>query len=273
MCISNKLRNMKHFSWYDICKWTYYFNQLINDIPTFKNQLPSWEWWLDIALQQSTCVHTYHAHTRALTSRLRPLYVTGYSTEAVTYRSHIQCHFPSPDFNMYLINLSIMTSDRRYYSGALSKAVTKYSGLLRFDVDWNGARRFERTRRQCTAFIFNGKRLSNTAAFAVKIRQTGILGLHRCQIARMCHVLRSWGGGGCNDARSNDPRHVISYTDEQCTVAFCCIVWIIHWRKDGAGQFVSTAASVQTWQCAQASGWRRFEKHKTSHGANKLPKI
>jgi len=102
---------------------------------TLKNELPSWEWWLDIALQQSTCVYTYHVHTRALTSRLRPLYVTGYSTEAVvTYRSDIHCHFPSPVFSMYLINLSITTFYRWYYSGALSKAVTKHSGLLRFDV-------------------------------------------------------------------------------------------------------------------------------------------
>jgi len=38
-------------------------------------------------------------------------------------------------FNMYLLNLSIMTFDQRYYSGALSKAATKHSGLLvRFDV-------------------------------------------------------------------------------------------------------------------------------------------
>jgi hypothetical protein len=42
--------------------------------------------------------------------------------------------FPSPVFNMYLINLSIMTFHQRYYSGALNKANTTHSGLARSDV-------------------------------------------------------------------------------------------------------------------------------------------
>jgi hypothetical protein len=78
-------------------------------------------------------------------------------------------------------------------------------------------------------------------------------------------------GRWCNDTRSKDPRHVISYTDESRTAAFWCIVWIIHWRKDEASQFVTTVASVQALGCTKASGWRRFEKHKTAHGANKPP--
>jgi hypothetical protein len=60
--------------------------------------------------------------------------VSGRCTEAVTYRSDIQFHFPSSVFKMYHTNLSIMTFDRRYYSGALSKAVTEHSGLMRYDV-------------------------------------------------------------------------------------------------------------------------------------------
>jgi hypothetical protein len=239
-----------------------------------------------------------------------------------------------------------MTSDRRYYSGALSKAVTKYSCLLRSDAELLLERCETFRRNKSTAFIFNGKRFTNATACAVRIRQTGFLGLRRWQItktlqassrtslkpnfmfdrtrptirtlcvashwvmikhqscegtiqyssrtsrragknlkrrdsgpwhgvtdtvciawhntdSRMCHVLRfGGGGGGCNDGRSNDPRHVIS-----------SIEWIIGRRKDGAGHFVSTAASVQALQCTEASGWRHFEKHKASHGANRLPKI
>ena len=101
----------------------------------------------------------HRIHTCALTSRLRLLYVTGYSN----FRSDIQFHVPSSVFNMYLINSSIATFDQRYYSGALSKAVTEHSGLVNVR----------------TPFIFNGKRFTKTAAFAVGIRQTGVLILRR----------------------------------------------------------------------------------------------
>lgn len=77
-----------------------------------------------------------------------------------------------------------MTSDRRYYSGALSKAVTKYSCLLRSDAELLLERCETFRRNKSTAFIFNGKRFTNATACAVRIRQTGFLGLRRWQITK-----------------------------------------------------------------------------------------
>jgi hypothetical protein len=123
-------------------------------------------WRLDSALQQFLIPRVF---ARVMYVHVHSLHVSHYPTSAVTYRSHSLFHFPSQVFNMYLINLSIMTFDPRYYSGALSKAVTKQSGLLRFDVAL--------LLKRCETFRKNAPR--SNAAFAVRIRQTGILGLRR----------------------------------------------------------------------------------------------
>jgi hypothetical protein len=90
-------------------------------------------WRLDSALQQFLIPRVF---TRVMYIHVHSLHVSRYYTSPATLHQllplgHTACSTFPPK---YLINLSIMTFDRRYYSGALSKAVTKQFGLLRFDV-------------------------------------------------------------------------------------------------------------------------------------------